>query len=52
MGWFLLGLFIGGTLGVLCMCIVASGAIADARRENAEWSKSSANPANYGSKSW
>jgi hypothetical protein len=52
MGWFLLGLFVGCMIGVLLMCICASGAIADARRENAAWSKSAENPANYGSKTW
>ena len=50
--YFLIGAFCGGAVGVLTMCIVASGAIHDARRDNAAWTRSSENPANYGSKTW
>ena len=52
MGWFIMGLIVGVVAGVLFMAIVASGAIHDARRNNAAWTRSSENPANYGSKTW
>jgi hypothetical protein len=48
MFWFIAGLVIGACVGMLLVCVVASGAIQDAHRENAAWSKSCENPANYG----